>query len=84
MGCSVDCDGGGINIGNALDAPVEGQWGVTIKEEFFDVIKAAGVTTLSWTVSGTDHVTIKWQAKNGQDAVSTRLPVSGSLPVSLP
>ena len=29
--------GRGINIGNALEAPVEGEWGVTIKEEYFDL-----------------------------------------------
>ena len=31
--------GRGINIGNALEAPIEGAWGVTVKEEYFDVIK---------------------------------------------
>jgi endoglucanase len=34
--------GRGINLGNALDAPNEGEWGVTLKEEFFKIIKDAG------------------------------------------
>ncbi len=33
--------GRGINLGNALEAPREGQWGVTLKEEYFAAIKAA-------------------------------------------
>lgn len=32
----------GVNLGNALEAPFEGQWGVVIKDEFFKVIKDAG------------------------------------------
>ncbi|MGA1979422.1 MAG: glycoside hydrolase family 5 protein [Sedimentisphaerales bacterium] len=34
--------GRGINLGNALDAPREGEWGVTLKEEYFQLIKDAG------------------------------------------
>jgi endoglucanase len=34
--------GRGINLGNALEAPREGEWGVTLKEEYFKVIKEAG------------------------------------------
>ncbi len=34
--------GRGINLGNALDAPKEGEWGVTLKEEYFKIIKDAG------------------------------------------
>lgn len=34
--------GRGVNLGNALEAPSEGEWGVTLKEEYFQVIRAAG------------------------------------------
>ncbi len=34
--------GRGVNLGNALEAPSEGQWGVTIKEQYLDDIRAAG------------------------------------------
>ena len=34
--------GRGINLGNALEAPNEGEWGVTLKEEYFQAIKDAG------------------------------------------
>ena len=27
--------GRGINVGNALEAPREGAWGVTLKEQYF-------------------------------------------------
>lgn len=32
----------GVNLGNALEAPFEGQWGVIIKDEFFKIIRDAG------------------------------------------
>jgi endoglucanase len=34
--------GRGINLGNALEAPAEGVWGVTLEEEYFQTIKDAG------------------------------------------
>lgn len=34
--------GRGVNLGNALDAPSEGEWGVVLKEEYFDLIRSAG------------------------------------------
>ena len=34
--------GCGVNLGNALDAPNEGEWGVTLKAEYFTKIKQAG------------------------------------------
>ncbi|HOJ93426.1 MAG TPA: glycoside hydrolase family 5 protein [Dictyoglomaceae bacterium] len=44
----------GVNMGNALEAPKEGEWGVVIKDEYFKLIKEAGF----------DHVRIpiKWSA----------------------
>lgn len=34
--------GRAINLGNALEAPKEGEWGVTLKAEYFRAIKEAG------------------------------------------
>lgn len=34
--------GRGINLGNALDAPQEGAWGLTLREEHFQAINEAG------------------------------------------
>ncbi len=34
--------GRGVNLGNALEAPNEGEWGVTLQEEYFKAIKDAG------------------------------------------
>ena len=33
-----------INLGNALEAPVEGDWGMVIESEYFPTIKSAGFT----------------------------------------
>ena len=39
--------GRGINIGGALDSPKkEGEWGVTLKEEYFQLIKDAGFNSI--------------------------------------
>jgi endoglucanase len=41
----------GINLGNALDAPVEGAWGITLKPQYFQVIKDAGFNSvLDWAI----------------------------------
>lgn len=46
--------GCGVNFGNALEAPKEGEWGLTIEAEYFATVKQAGF----------DHVRvpIKWSA----------------------
>ena len=31
-----------VNLGNALEAPAEGEWGVVLEQEFFTLIKEAG------------------------------------------
>lgn len=45
--------GRGVNLGNALEAPSEGEWGMVIEEEFFDLIKQAGFDSVrvptNWT-----------------------------------
>ena len=39
--------GRGINIGGALDTPkTEGEWGVTLQEEYFQIIKDAGFNSI--------------------------------------
>jgi endoglucanase len=38
--------GRGVNLGNALDAPEEGAWGFTLKEEYFQAIKDAGFNSV--------------------------------------
>jgi aryl-phospho-beta-D-glucosidase BglC (GH1 family) len=35
-----------VNISNALEAPNEGEWGVTIKDEYFQIIHDAGFTAV--------------------------------------
>ena len=47
--------GRGVNLGNALDAPSEGEWGVTLKEEYFDIIKQAGFNSVRLPVRWSTH-----------------------------
>jgi endoglucanase len=47
--------GRGINIGNALEAPREGDWGVTLKAAYFKVIKEAGFDTVRLPVNWSAH-----------------------------
>lgn len=51
--------GRGINLGNALEAPREGQWGVTLREEFFSEIAAAGFAHI--------RMPIRWNAYAGDE-----------------
>ena len=46
--------GRGVNFGNALEAPKEGEWGVTLKAEYFKAIKDAGFDSV--------RLPIKWSA----------------------
>jgi endoglucanase len=46
--------GRGINIGDALDAPAEGAWGVTLKKHYFQAIKDAGFDSV--------RIPIRWSA----------------------
>jgi endoglucanase len=47
--------GRGINIGNALEAPNEGEWGITIQEEYFQLIKDAGFNSIRLPVCWPAH-----------------------------
>ena len=44
----------GINLGNALEAPKEGDWGVTLQPEYFQIIKQAGFDSV--------RIPIRWSA----------------------
>ncbi len=47
--------GRGVNLGNALEAPREGAWGVTLKPEYFQAIKEAGFDTIRLPVCWSAH-----------------------------
>src|ERR1022692_1804955 len=55
--------GRGINLGNALEAPKEGEWGVTLKAEYFAAIKKAGFATV--------RLPVRWSAHPGKEAPYT-------------
>lgn len=47
--------GRGINLGNALEAPNEGEWGVRLEESYFDRIKEAGFDNVRIPVRWSNH-----------------------------
>jgi endoglucanase len=47
--------GRGISLGSALEAPKEGEWGMTLQAEYFRVIKAAGFATVRLPVRWSAH-----------------------------
>jgi endoglucanase len=47
--------GRGINFGNALEAPKEGDWGVTLKAAYFKAIKQAGFDSVRLPVKWSAH-----------------------------
>jgi len=51
--------GRGINLGNALEAPQEGDWGVVLQKEFFHWIAQAGFDTV--------RIPIRWSAHTLDD-----------------
>jgi endoglucanase len=58
--------GRGINFGNALEAPNEGEWGVTLKAEYFKAIKDAGFDSV--------RLPVKWSAHAKADVPYTLEP----------
>jgi endoglucanase len=52
--------GRGINLGNALDAPSEGEWGVTLRAEYFAAIRRAGFQSV--------RLPVRWSAHAGEAA----------------
>jgi endoglucanase len=55
--------GRGINFGNALEAPNEGEWGVRLKAEYFRAVKEAGFDTV--------RLPVKWSAHAAANAPYT-------------
>jgi endoglucanase len=53
----------GVNFGNALEAPNEGEWGVTLKEEYFDAIAKAGFQAV--------RIPIRWSAHAAKESPYT-------------
>ena len=51
--------GRGVNLGNALEAPTEGEWGVVLKEEYFSIIKQAGFNSIRLPVRWSGHALLK-------------------------
>jgi len=47
--------GRGINIGGALESPNEGDWGLTLQEEYFQLIKDAGFNSIRLPISWSTH-----------------------------
>jgi endoglucanase len=45
----------GINFGNMLEAPNEGEWGLTVQEEYFDLVKEAGFDFVRLPVRWSAH-----------------------------
>ena len=45
----------GINLGNALEAPKEGDWGITINERYFNVIREADFNSIRIPVCWSAH-----------------------------
>ncbi len=56
----------GINIGNALEAPTEGAWGVTIDDDYFSIIKSAGFNSV--------RIPIRWSAHSEIESPYTISP----------
>jgi len=59
--------GRGVNLGNALEAPNEGEWGVTLQEEYFQLIKEKGFNSV--------RIPIRWSAHAAETAPYTIDPV---------
>ncbi|MBO7743622.1 glycoside hydrolase family 5 protein [Paenibacillus sp. MWE-103] len=51
--------GRGVNLGNALEAPTEGEWGVTLQESYFKTIKDAGFETVRVPIKWSGHADAK-------------------------
>jgi endoglucanase len=47
--------GRGVNFGNMLEAPREGDWGLTVQDGFFAAAKAAGFKTIRLPVRWSNH-----------------------------
>lgn len=50
--------GRGINMGNSLDAPQEGEWGITIEAEHFQLIREAGFDSVRIPIRWSTHTAV--------------------------
>lgn len=50
----------GINFGNMLEAPDEGEWGLTVQEEYFDLVKEAGFDFIRLPVRWSTHAEVEY------------------------
>ena len=55
--------GRGINLGNALEAPSEGEWGVILDSSYFEMIKARGFNSV--------RIPMRWSAHTTEEAPYT-------------
>ena len=55
--------GRGVNLGNALEGPTEGAWGVTLQSEYFQLIAEQGFDSV--------RIPIRWSAHAGDTAPYT-------------
>ncbi len=55
--------GRGVNLGNALEAPYEGAWGLVLREEYFRLIREAGFNSV--------RIPIRWSAHAAEKAPYT-------------
>lgn len=55
--------GRGINLGNALEAPDIGAWGIALEEKWFELIKQAGFNSV--------RIPIRWSAHTSDEAPYT-------------
>src|SRR5262245_43788128 len=85
--------GRGINLGNALEAPQEGAWGVTLEADYFRLIKEAGFNSVRIPIRWSAHASttapydiemhffqrVDWAIRNFQSALLGRItPASTS------
>lgn len=59
--------GRGVNLGNALEAPVEGDWGVTLTPELFDAVREAGLDAVRGAGFDSVRIPVKWSAHAATD-----------------
>ncbi len=51
--------GRGINLGNALEAPREGEWGLTLQPEYFEAIRSAGFDSVRIPIRWSSHAKLE-------------------------
>jgi endoglucanase len=51
--------GRGVNLGNALEAPSEGEWGVTLQEEYFALIQIGGFDSVRIPIRWSAHAALR-------------------------